>query len=276
MPVFVKYQGLGNDFILVDRREGGEPVAPHQAIALCHRRLGVGADGVLTVLPSRLAAARMHVTNSDGSVAEMCGNGIRCVAKYLADEGLEGKKLEIETGSGVRACTLRRGPTGVVESVSVDMGRPELEAERIPMRAAGRFVRGPIELEGEHLFGTAVSMGNPHLVIFDLDPSRAARLGPLLERHPLFPSRTNVEMARVVGAGLEVAVWERGCGFTQACGTGACAAAVAAALEGRLAPGEEREVRLPGGVAQVRVEADLSRVFLRGPAMRVFTGEIDL
>jgi diaminopimelate epimerase len=277
MERFVKYQGLGNDFVILDRRGGGGPVEPERGRALCDRRRGIGADGVLTLLASDAAPARMHVTNADGSVAQMCGNGLRCAVKYLADEGgLSGDVLPVETGNGVLSCRLHRGPDGRVAEVTVDMGRPELEAERIPMKAKGRFVAKGVELEGKALTATAVSMGNPHLVIFSPEISLARELGPALERHPLFPERTNVEFARLSGDGLEVLVWERGCGITEACGTGACASLVAAVLEGRLPAGEERPVRLPGGILRIRVLPDLSKVLMRGPAERVFRGEVSL
>jgi diaminopimelate epimerase len=273
---FAKYHGLGNDFVLVDRRSSGEPVTSEQAIRLCDRRRGIGADGVLTILPAATGAARMRVTNADGSLAQMCGNGIRCVARYLAEEaGVAGEVLAIESDAGLRSCRLVRR-RGKVAEVEVDMGAPELEASRIPVQAGpGRFVRQPIALPDETLQGTAVSMGNPHLVLFFVSPSAASKLGPLLERHPMFPERTNVEFARREGDGLSVAVWERGVGITAACGTGACAAMVAAVLEGLLPAGDERPVRLAGGTLHVRVTGDLSRVFMRGPAVRVFAGEVD-
>ncbi len=275
MSRFAKYHGLGNDFVVLDRRSGGSPVEPAQAIALCDRRRGVGADGVLTVLPSSSGVARMHVANADGSTAEMCGNGLRCVAKFLADEGgLSGDSLRIETGAGVLECGLLRGPDGKVAEVRVDMGRPELSAERIPMATAGRFVDRQLEVRGRAIRGTAVSMGNPHLVLFGPEREEAGELGPLLERHPLFPNRTNVEFVRLSPEGLDVLVWERGCGFTQACGTGACAALVAAVVEGRLPAGAELPVQLPGGLLHIQVLPDLSRVLMRGPAERVFGGEL--
>jgi diaminopimelate epimerase len=274
---FLKYHGLGNDFVLLDRRAGGAPPSAEQAIAACDRRRGVGADGVLTILASERAAARMHVTNSDGSVAEMCGNGLRCVARFLAEEGgIRSDELVVETGSGLRGCRLHRSG-GRIDEIEVEMGAPVLETRRIPMALdAPRFVRGAIEVAGRTLEGTAVSMGNPHLVLFDLDLQLGRELAPTLERHPLFPARVNVELVRVVGDGLEVEVWERGCGFTQACGTGACAASVAAVLEGRLAAGPERPVKLAGGLLHVRVAPDLSSVRMRGPAVRVFSGETEL
>jgi diaminopimelate epimerase len=274
---FRKYHGLGNDFVLLDRRAGGGPVGAEAAIRWCDRRRGVGADGVLTILASEVADARMHVTNADGSVAEMCGNGLRCVVKYLVDEaGLGAAPLRVETGAGVRECRVQRGADGRVEQVTVDMGLPELEGRRIPMAQEGSFIARPLEVAGARVSGTAVSMGNPHLVLFDADREAAGRLGPALERHPMFPARTNVEFVRLDGDGLDVLVWERGCGFTEACGTGACAAMVAAVVEGRLPAGEERPVRLTGGVLHVLVEPGPGRVLMRGPAVRVFEGDAQI
>lgn len=277
MTDFLKYHGLGNDFVLLDKLAGGSPPTPQQAVAACERRRGIGADGVLTVLPSARAAARMHVTNADGSVAEMCGNGLRCVVRFLAErKGLAGETVTVETGAGLKPCTLHRRE-GRLEEVGVEMGAPILAPARLPMLADGeRFVRGELSAGGHALSATAVSMGNPHLVLFDLDEGLARELAPRLERHPLFPARTNVEFVRLAGEGLEVLVWERGCGFTEACGTGACAAAVAAVLEGRLAPGVERAVRLTGGTLWIRVAPDLSGVGMRGPAEFVFEGCTEL
>ena len=274
---FSKYHGLGNDFLIVDRLGGGEAVGGEAAARLCDRRRGVGADGVLTLLPSSAGVARMCVANADGSFAQMCGNGIRCAAKYLSEEaGVAGDELAIETDAGVRTCRLLREGARVAEVV-VDMGAPELEAERIPVDAGpGRFIAQAVRLETFWVKGTAVSMGNPHFVLFGVPPDAAPALGPKLEVHPRFPQHTNVEFVLESGDGLHVAVWERGVGVTEACGTGACAAAVAAVLEGRAPAGDERAVHLAGGTLFVKVLPDLSRVFMRGPATRVFAGEADL
>lgn len=275
---FFKYHGLGNDFVLIDRRAGGGSLTPEQARRLCDRRRGIGADGVLSLFPAERAAARMEVRNADGSPAEMCGNGLRCAVKHLADsDSAPGGRVAVLTGKGILSCEVRLDGTGLVSEVTADLGPPELSPSRIPMRADGeRFVRRELSVRDEVVTGTAVSMGNPHLVLFGEPSSRAETLGPELARHPVFPSGVNVEFATVRGEGLEVRVWERGCGFTEACGTGACAAVVAAALEGLLPAGAEREVRLPGGTLYVRVLEDLSRVRLRGPATRVFEGDIEL
>jgi diaminopimelate epimerase len=275
---FFKYHGLGNDFVIIDRRAGGGAVTSEQARRICDRRRGIGADGVLSLFPSEGAAARMEVLNADGSPAEMCGNGLRCAVKHLADsDSAPGGRVTVLTGKGLLSCEVRFDGKGLVSEVTADIGPPELSPARIPMRAEGdRFVRRELSVRDEVIIGTAVSMGNPHFVLFGEPSSRAATLGPKLERHPIFPSGVNVEFATVCGEGLEVRVWERGCGFTEACGTGACAAVVAACLEGLLPAGTEREVRLPGGTLFVLVLEDLSRVYLRGPATRVFEGDIEL
>ncbi|MHB8878645.1 MAG: diaminopimelate epimerase [Myxococcaceae bacterium] len=262
-----KYQGLGNDFVVLDRRGSGRDIDAAASRRLCDRRLGVGADGVLALLPSKLAVARMVVHNADGSVAEMCGNGIRCAVKYLVDHGGEKPpRLAVETGAGVLWCEVSYAG-GEARSVQVSMGPARLEAPNLP--PGGPFVAR--ELPGAFgLRGTAVNLGNPHLVFLDADPERAGELGPSLERSPLFAERTNVELCRLGPDGLTVAVWERGVGLTQACGTGACAAAVAAAVQKRAPFGTWLKVTLPGGPLEVRVAEDLSSVELRGPAEFVF------
>ena len=258
---FVKYHGLGNDFVVVD----GPLMDAARAARLCDRHRGLGADGVLTLLPPRTpgAAATMHIHNADGSVALMCGNGIRCVARHLAEtRGLSGP-LTIDTDSGPRACTVHRGPGGEVEAVSVEMGPARLLGEQL-------FTVG-----GEKLRAVRVDMGNPHAVLFD-EPTvpRAARVGPAIERQ--VPGGVNVGFVRPWPGGLDLVVWERGCGVTDACGTGACAAAVASVQAGTIPAGQPVEVRLPGGAHTITVWPDLSRVTMRGPAERVFQGETGL
>jgi diaminopimelate epimerase len=257
---FVKYQGLGNDFLLVE----GPLMDAGRARRLCDRRLGVGADGVLTVLPPRTpgAAATMHIYNSDGSVAAMCGNGLRCVARHLAEtRGLAGD-LTVDTDAGPRTCTVHRGQGGAVEAVSVEMGPARLEGDQ-------DFTVG-----AERLHAVRVSMGNPHAVLFDVPTrERASLVGPAIER--AVAGGVNVGLARPGPAGIELVVWERGAGLTDACGTGACAAAVASARAGLVPTGAPVEVRLPGGALLVTVGADLVRVTMRGPAERVFEGETE-
>jgi diaminopimelate epimerase len=217
------------------------------------------------VLPPRTpgAAARMHIYNSDGSVAAMCGNAIRCLARHLAEQrGLAGA-LVIDTDSGPKTCTVHRGPGGEVEAVSVEMG---------PARLLGEEV---FRVAGESLRAVRVSMGNPHAVLFD-EPTRAraAAIGPDLERS--VPGGVNVGFARASPSGIDLVVWERGAGLTDACGTGACAAAVASVSRGLVPAGEPVEVRLPGGALRITVARDLVGVTMRGPATRAFAGEADL
>ncbi|WP_428261582.1 diaminopimelate epimerase [Haliangium sp.] len=299
---FGKYHGLGNDFIIVDLRTAPDAPAA-QAIqrpaivrALCDRRRGIGGDGILAVLPAADPVhARMRILNADGSEAEMCGNGLRCVVKHLyerdpelrerahlsASGGSARPRLVIDTGAGALTCEIERSADGV-DSVTVDMGRPQLNRGDIPMTgpAGERCIEVPVTVAEHALALTAVSMGNPHAVVFT-DASgqalhdQAAALGPRLESHPWFPQRTNVEFVHARGpAEFELVVWERGCGITQACGTGACATVVAACLTGRAVSGAEVAVHLPGGTLDISVDSQLQTVSMRGPAVHVFDGHI--
>ena len=268
MERFFKYQGLGNDFVVVDRRHSGVDLDPATAIAWCDRRRGIGADGVLAILPGK-GVARMVVHNADGSIAEMCGNGLRCVVKHLGESsGDRPVRLEVETGAGVLSSEIDwHGSTA--ERITVAMGPAKLKAEQLPH--GGPFVDQPIG----SVRGTAVSMGNPHLVLLDTPPERAAELGPALERDPLFPQRVNVSFTRPrTAGGLVVTVFERGVGLTDACGTGACAAVVAHALAGRVPWDSWVTVELPGGVLEIRAAGDRSQVWLRGPAVKVYEGSL--
>jgi diaminopimelate epimerase len=272
---FWKYHGLGNDFIVLENMDGRARKDPDFVTGLCDRRFGIGADGILYIERDEMADARMVVLNSDGSEAEMCGNGIRCVAKHLYDFGSVRKdNMSVNTLAGVKEihCTVK---DGLVSSVTVEMGAPRLDCDEVPMNCEGRFLDGELEVDGRTVRGSAVSMGNPHLIIFqDLDDKEVARLGPLLERHPAFPRKTNVEFVKSKKGLLEVKVFERGAGWTQACGTGACATVVAAAMLGKAPYDLEVEVRLPGGSLWIAVTSDLSSVRMRGPAVRVFRGEL--
>ncbi len=287
-----KYHGLGNDFVVVDLR-AGEPPGPSMqdpAVArlVCDRHFGIGADGVLAVLPARTggADATMRVINSDGSEAEMCGNGLRCFVKFLAerDPGLTGKPaLTIDTGFGPLTCAIDR-TGGAVESVSVEMGRPRLTRREIPM--AGPPDEGCLAdlltVGGRQLAITAVSTGNPHAVSFvdETGPALMAlarALGPTIETHDWFPRKANVEFAHLHAPDrIELVVWERGCGITLACGTGACATVVAACLRGLATAGSDVAVTLPGGTLSIRVAPDLSGVRMTGPARHVFDSDLDL
>jgi diaminopimelate epimerase len=304
---FVKVEGLGNDFVVVDLRPGrpGQDAQaaldPDVVRAVCDRHFGVGADGILAILPGDQGDARMRVLNADGSEAEMCGNGIRCVAKvlYEDDASLRRPVLNIDTGAGLLSCAVEvDGANGKAEvrTVAVEMGKPRLARGEIPMvgPAEERALRTPVELAGRHFTLTAVSMGNPHAVIFVDDPgldlrTLAETFGPKIETSPVFPRRTNVEFARVrtgaAGPEIDVVVWERGCGITLACGTGACATAVAAAMEGRVTAGAETPVHVLGGTLFITVRQERSdqagaagafgSVLMRGPAQRVFEAELD-
>jgi diaminopimelate epimerase len=291
MLPFTKVQGLGNDFVVVDLRgaPGGADATAAQdpAIvrAICDRHFGVGADGVLAILPGANGVARMRVLNADGSEAEMCGNGIRCVAKvlYEADPSLRQTVLKIDTGAGLLACEMT-AIGGHVDSVTVEMGRPRFARGEIPMAPGGegRAVRETITASGRAFRFTAISMGNPHAIIFVDDPAEdlmklATTFGPEIEVAPTFPRRTNVEFARVrPDAQIDLVVWERGCGITLACGTGTCATVAAAAVEERLPRGREVPVHLPGGTLFITVAPDDAGVRMRGPATTVFRSELDL
>ena len=273
--IFYKYHGLGNDFIVLEDFDGKAPKTPDFAREHCHRRFGVGADGILYISSSEKADASMRILNSDGSEAEMCGNGIRCVAKHLFDLGLVRKRsMRIDTLAGIKdiECSVEGGQ---VTSVTVGMGAPSLECEEIPMTCRGRFVSGTLEVDGRQITGTAVSMGNPHFVILEhLSEGARKELGPKIEGHPLFPRKTNVEFAEVLPDHIDVHVYERGAEWTLACGTGACATVVAAVANRLVPEGKEIEVRLPGGSLWINVGVRLSSVTMRGPAVRVYRGEL--
>ena len=271
---FTKMHGLGNDYVFVDcsAERVADPAGLARAMSDRHR--GVGSDGLILICPSDAGDVRMEMYNADGSRAQMCGNGIRCVAKYVFEKGLARRNpMDVETDAGVlRVELVVEG--GVVSRAGVDMGRPSLDPRRLPSTIeADRVVDCPITFGGQTHRVTCVSMGNPHAVIFvdDLDAVDLSALGPLVERAPEFPERINAHFARVDGRRqITVRTWERGSGPTHACGTGACAVCVAGAVTGRT----EREVTvtLPGGDLAVRW-ADDDHVHLTGPAEEVFTGE---
>jgi len=273
---FTKVHGLGNDFILVDAAVEKElPEDPSGlAVQVCNRHFGVGADGLVLIKPGDKADIAMRIINSDGSEAEMCGNAIRCVARYAYERGLVNKTvLRVETAAGIMVPELVM-EKGKVKAVRVDMGEPRLEREEIPMTGpAGRVVNEPLQAGEDCFFITAVSMGNPHCVIFVPDAAAVAldTLGPRLETHPAFPRKTNVEFVQVLNVKeLRMRVWERGAGPTMACGTGACASAVAAALNGHT--GRQVRVHLSAGALDIEWAVD-NHVYMTGPAEEVFTGE---
>jgi diaminopimelate epimerase len=272
---FWKYHGLGNDFVIVE-----SAIDATLARGLCHRDRGVGADGVLVVTPSLDPghAGVVKVWNSDGSEAEICGNGMRCVTLHLF-ERFDGREavMTLETDAGDKVCRVVEHPRCGVAVVEVEMGQAQLERASVPVIGEGRMVEAPLELSGRLLSLTAVGMGNPHAVAFGdftLDDVRA--LGPRLETHPLFPAGVNAGFATVRGGDrITLTVWERGAGLTGACGSGACAAAVAACETGRAERGRPLKIEQPGGVLTITVAVQ-GTIIMRGPAQRVFTGEVDL
>lgn len=274
---FVKMHGIGNDYVYVDcfAHRVAEPAALAQRVS--PRRTGIGSDGLILICPSTVADCRMEMYNADGSRGAMCGNGIRCVGKYVADHGLSASNpLRVETDSGIKVLELtRRG--GTVASVTVDMGEPILDGPRIPVAAEGRVIDAPLAVAGVEYRVTCVSMGNPHCVVFtdDVEALDLERLGPGFEHHAFFPNRVNTEFVRVEGPSLlRMRVWERGSGETAACGTGACAALVAAVLTGRA---ERRAtLRLNGGDLGIEWRAADGHVLMSGPAEEVFRGEIEV
>jgi diaminopimelate epimerase len=271
---FWKMHGLGNDYVVIDNRDRriGDDEAAELALKLCKRRFSIGADGVLFVSNSTSADAKMRIFNSDGSEAEMCGNGIRCFAKYCYENNIARKgELVIETLAGNKRTWLTV-EGGVVQSVMVDMGMPVLERSKIPMVGQGTFINEELQVDGEAYKATCLSVGNPHCVIFvdSLDDFPVERVGPKIESHQLFPKRTNVEFAQVLGENeVKLRVWERGCGETLACGTGACATVVAGNLLEKL--GGKVLVHLLGGDLTVEY-ADL--LLMTGAAEKVFEGTL--
>jgi diaminopimelate epimerase len=268
---FTKMHALGNDFVLIDSRGKTMEGLVSLALRLCHRRFGVGADQMLVLEDSASADFRMRIFNADGGEVEMCGNGIRALAKYVWERGLSNKDtLAVETLAGVIRPAREDG------LVRVDMGEPELEGRRIPVNLDGSVVDHPVKVDDRSFALTCVSMGNPHAVIFveGVRDFPVSYYGPKIENHELFPNRINVEFVEVVSGGkIRVRVWERGAGETMACGTGACASAVASNLKGLT--GRDVAVVLEGG--ELRIEwAEDNRVFMTGPAEEVFEGEIKI
>jgi len=274
---FVKMQGTGNDFVLLEA-QGDERDWPRLAQAMCDRHFGVGADGLILVLTSARADVRMRMFNPDGSEAEMCGNGLRCVVKYAVEGGLarpRDGRIEVETPAGVLGAQTF-GDGQAVERVRVSMGAPRFAPAEVPVliETEPPIVDLPLEVGGRALRLTCLSMGNPHAVHF-LDGPVAAfpleEIGPLVEHHALFPQRVNFEVAQVLtGDRIEARVWERGAGATLACGSGASATVVAARVQGLV--GDSVDITLPGGTLGIDWDGQ-SEVYLSGPAERVFAGE---
>jgi len=276
---FTKMHGLGNDFIVVPGEKELPADASERAVRLCSRFFGIGADGLVYILPSEKADYMMRIINSDGSESEQCGNAIRCVAKYIYERGMvdsSRKQLTVETlGAGVQQVqlTVREG---IVEAVRVDMGEPVLRGEDVPTTVdLDPVLNYPIEIDGGKFMFTAVSMGNPHCVIF-VDDAVAVDLhawGPKLEHHPMFPKRANVEFVTVkTPDAMDMRVWERGAGPTLACGTGACATLVASVLNGK--SNRSATVSLKGGDLFIEWDEADNHVYMTGPAEIVFEGTL--
>jgi diaminopimelate epimerase len=276
---FLKYEGLGNDFIVVDAADE-QAVTAARAVELCDRHRGVGADGVLLVLPPRGAegaAARMRVINADGSTPEMCGNGVRCVALHLVRaRGLGEGPVGVETDAGLRVCA--------VDSLAADAASAMVTVDMGVVRVLGERSLAELGEPGLDALCTLADAGNPHAVLFSGSPGSRSftradvdRIGPRLATHPAFPHGTNVEFARATGtpadASIDLVVWERGVGVTLACGTGACATVAVACARGLATRGKAVPVRLPGGRLDVTIDAD-GRATMRGPARYVFSGAL--
>ena len=277
---FTKMQGIGNDYVYVNCFEE-QVVNPEQlSVRLSDRRFGIGGDGLILIMPSQIADFKMRIFNADGSEAMMCGNGTRCIGKYVYEHGLTNKPhITLETNSGIKYLELHC--TGdQVTSVTVDMGKAILTPREIPVESDSQepFVAKPVQVGDRLERLTCVSVGNPHAIVFcdrveDLD---LEKLGPLFEHHAIFPDRVNTEFVRVIDDHtLQMRVWERGSGETLACGTGACATTVAAVLNGYCPQGEPILVKLRGGDLTITYQAD-GTVMMTGPAEEVFQGEINL
>ena len=275
---FTKMHGCGNDYIYFSGFDLDIPSPESLAVRLSDRHKGIGGDGIVLMLPSTAADAKMRMFNLDGSEGSMCGNAIRCVAKYLYDNDIVKKRaMKIETLSGVKTLTLATR-NGAVASVKVDMGCAELRPEKIPVRLTGdSVVARAVTVGGTKYAMTCVSMGNPHAVIFckDVDALDVPRIGPLFENAPLFPDRVNTEFVEAVNRNqLKMRVWERGSGETQACGTGACAAAVAAVLNGLCDKDTDISVQLLGGTLTIRYTG--KTVYMTGGCTTIFEGTVEL
>ncbi len=279
---FVKAHGIGNDFIIIDDRSSRiikKTDYGKLAKKICNRHFGIGADGIIIVLDSKTIDIKFRIFNADGSEAEMCGNGIRCFAKYLFENKIIPKKtFRIETKAGEIIPEIIIDNLGNVESVRVDMGKPLLAPADIPFQSSSdRAVNIPIEINGEKIYLTALSMGNPHAVIFvnDIENINIEQLGKQIEEHESFPDKTNVEFVKVINNNeLKMRVWERGAGETLACGTGACAALTAAYLNKKTH--RKALIHLKGGDLDVFWDEDTGHIFMTGPAEIVFTGIFNL
>ncbi len=269
---FIKMVATGNDFVLFDCMKW-KPEKPNSlARQVLNRRYGIGGDQLLLVMASRKADFKMQAFNPDGSEAEMCGNGIRCVGRYLATSGITKKKeFTVETLAGVK--TLK----GTSKTFTVDMGEPKMKGKEIPVNLSGRIINRPLKMESKEFRITCLSMGNPHAVIFveDLPNFQVSRFGPMIETFHIFPRKTNVEFANAISdKEIAMRVWERGAGETDGCGTGACAVALAGVLNGHT--GRHVTVSQPGGKVEVNWDKDNNHVYMSGPAETLYTGTFEV
>lgn len=272
---FTKMEGLGNDYVYINAFEETVTDPAALAVRMSRPHFGCGSDGLILIKPGKIAEFEMEMYNNDGSYSEMCGNGIRCVAKYCHDRGLTDKtEFSIESGGQVKVMHLNLAPDGTTQSVRVDMGEPELDGRNIPSLAEGCPVIGhEITVEGTPYAFTLVSMGNPHAVCFVDNPDTApvTTHGPVLECHPDFPQKANIEFVQIVSpTHARMRVWERGTGETLACGTGACAVLVACALNGLCE--READIDLPGGTLHIHWSEEDNHVYMTGPAAFVYDG----
>lgn len=277
---FTKMHGIGNDYVYVNCLTERVPNPEAVARYVSDRHFGIGSDGLILIKPSKNADFEMDMYNADGSRGAMCGNGIRCVAKYVYDYGLTDKtQISVETKSGIKYLDLTV-EDGKVKLVKVDMGAPELNAGQIPIVSANpQVLDEPIDVDGVTYRMTGVSMGNPHAVVYmdDVKGLEIEKIGPKFENHPCFPDRVNTEFVHVLDEHtVEMRVWERGSGETLACGTGSCAVAVASILNGYVKADEPVTVRLLGGELEIFWDRTANTVFMTGPAAVVFDGEIEI
>ena len=275
---FTKMQGLGNDYVYANCFKETIENPPEMAKKVSNRNFGIGSDGLIMINPSDVADFEMEMYNADGSRSEMCGNGIRCVGKYVYDYGLTEKEhISVETLAGIKYLDLTV-EDGKVKLVKVDMGNPELVPANIPIVADGdRVIDEPINVNGTEYRMTGVSMGNPHAVVYveDVKGLDIEKIGPAFENHERFPNRVNTEFVKVLDQNtVEMRVWERGSGETMACGTGACAVAVACILNGLTE--DKVTVKLLGGDLQIEWDKEADKVYMTGPAEVSFDGEINL
>lgn len=272
---FVKMHGLGNDFVFIEDKTGQDKDYTVLARAMCNRHTGIGADGLIVIVDSRVADVRMRIINSDGSEAEMCGNGIRCFAKYVYDSGIiEKKQFTVETPAGIMEPEITVGADNKAELITINMGRPSFNRSEIPMEGTdGRVLNEDLGVDGENWKITSLLMGVPHTVTYvdDVDSVDIEKIGPLFEKHETFPKHTNINFAQQMDdRTVKVRTWERGAGATLACGTGSCSVAVASFLNGRT--GREVDIQLPLGTLHIEYREEDGNVYMTGPAAVSFTG----